>query len=139
VIARPDPSDPADGRKRAEDVLRPGAPAQDRERRNTGTGRKRGAFGTKLAVAAVAILGVNGYLALTSHPNAPDATGSSETEFATPQQRSTTTDRRFQCDGRTHCSQMTSCAEAIYFLQHCPNTQLDGNNDGEPCEQQWCN
>lgn len=45
----------------------------------------------------------------------------------------------FQCDGRTMCSQMTSCAEATYFLQHCPNTRMDGNNDGEPCERQWCN
>jgi hypothetical protein len=44
----------------------------------------------------------------------------------------------FQCDGRTHCSQMTSCAEAEYFLRNCPNTQMDGNNDGEPCERQWC-
>ena len=46
---------------------------------------------------------------------------------------------QFKCDGRTHCSQMTSCAEATFFLQHCPNTKMDGNNDGEPCEQQWCN
>ncbi|WP_200944236.1 MULTISPECIES: excalibur calcium-binding domain-containing protein [unclassified Lysobacter] len=46
---------------------------------------------------------------------------------------------QFKCDGRTHCAQMTSCAEATFFLQHCPNTQMDGNNDGEPCEQQWCN
>ena len=46
---------------------------------------------------------------------------------------------QFKCDGRTHCSQMTSCAEAEYFLKHCPNTQMDGNNDGEPCEKQWCN
>ena len=44
----------------------------------------------------------------------------------------------FKCDGRTHCSQMTSCAEATYFVQHCPNTQMDGNNDGVPCERQWC-
>lgn len=44
----------------------------------------------------------------------------------------------FSCDGRQHCSQMTSCAEATYFIQHCPNTQMDGNNDGVPCEQQWC-
>ena len=44
----------------------------------------------------------------------------------------------FSCDGRTRCSEMTSCAEAQYFLQHCPNTQMDGNNDGEPCEEQWC-
>ena len=46
---------------------------------------------------------------------------------------------QFKCDGRTHCSQMTSCAEAAYFVQHCPNTKMDGNGDGEPCEQQWCN
>lgn len=44
----------------------------------------------------------------------------------------------FQCDGRTHCSQMRSCEEARYFIQHCPNTQMDGDRDGEPCEQQWC-
>ncbi len=45
----------------------------------------------------------------------------------------------YQCDGRTHCSQMRSCAEATYFLQHCPNTKMDGDRDGIPCENQWCN
>ena len=44
----------------------------------------------------------------------------------------------FSCDGRKHCSQMTSCAEATYFSNNCPNTKMDGNNDGIPCEQQWC-
>ncbi|KAF0812683.1 hypothetical protein IGB42_02975 [Andreprevotia sp. IGB-42] len=44
----------------------------------------------------------------------------------------------WRCDGRTHCSQMTSCAEARFFLAHCPDVKMDGNNDGEPCEQQWC-
>lgn len=44
----------------------------------------------------------------------------------------------FRCDGRTHCSQMTSCAEATWFINHCPGTQMDGNRDGVPCEQQWC-
>jgi hypothetical protein len=44
----------------------------------------------------------------------------------------------FKCDGRIYCSQMTSCAEATYFLEHCPGTKMDGNNDGVPCEQQWC-
>lgn len=46
--------------------------------------------------------------------------------------------RQFSCDGRTHCSQMRSCEEAEYFIRHCPNTKMDGNNDGEPCESQWC-
>jgi hypothetical protein len=44
----------------------------------------------------------------------------------------------YKCDGRIYCSQMTSCAEATYFLQNCPGTRMDGNNDGIPCEKQWC-
>jgi hypothetical protein len=45
---------------------------------------------------------------------------------------------QYKCDGRTHCSQMTSCEEATYFLRNCPGVKMDGNNDGVPCEQQWC-
>ena len=44
---------------------------------------------------------------------------------------------QFKCDGRTHCSQMRSYEEALYFLRNCPNTKMDGNNDGEPCERQF--
>jgi hypothetical protein len=45
----------------------------------------------------------------------------------------------YKCDGRTHCSQMTSCEEAIFFLKNCPGVKMDGDNDGIPCEKQWCN
>lgn len=44
---------------------------------------------------------------------------------------------QFKCDGRTYCSQMTSLAEAEFFLQHCPNTKMDGDRDGNPCERQF--
>ena len=44
----------------------------------------------------------------------------------------------FKCDGRTYCSQMRSCGEATFFLRNCPNINMDGNNDGIPCEKQWC-
>lgn len=44
---------------------------------------------------------------------------------------------RFVCDGRTHCSQMTSRDEAVFFIKNCPNTRMDGDNDGNPCEQQF--
>jgi len=40
----------------------------------------------------------------------------------------------FTCDGREHCSQMTSRAEAEFFVRHCPNTRMDSDHDGEPCE-----
>jgi micrococcal nuclease len=43
-----------------------------------------------------------------------------------------------RCDGRTSCSQMRSCAEASWFLKNCPGVKMDGNNDGVPCERQWC-
>jgi hypothetical protein len=45
----------------------------------------------------------------------------------------------YKCDGRKYCSQMTSCAEATYFLQHCPDVKMDGGSaNGVPCESQWC-
>ncbi len=44
----------------------------------------------------------------------------------------------FRCDGRQYCSQMKSCAEAKYFLAHCPGVHMDGDKNGIPCERQWC-
>jgi len=43
----------------------------------------------------------------------------------------------YQCDGREYCSQMGSYEEAKFFIDHCPNTKMDGNNDGVPCERQF--
>lgn len=40
----------------------------------------------------------------------------------------------YQCTGKQHCSQMASCGEARFYLQHCPDTKMDGDGDGEPCE-----
>jgi len=75
-------------------------------------------------------------------------TGSSESllsklEKAVSPSSSSNSDRsankaQFKCDGRTHCSHMTSCEEATFFLKNCPGTKMDGNNDGVPCEKQWC-
>jgi len=47
--------------------------------------------------------------------------------------------KQFQCDGRTRCAQMTSCDEAKFFNANCPGARMDGDKDGIPCEQQWCN
>lgn len=48
------------------------------------------------------------------------------------------TSKSFTCDGRQYCSQMSSCAEAKYFLANCPGVKMDGDKNGIPCEQQWC-
>jgi Excalibur calcium-binding domain len=55
-----------------------------------------------------------------------------------PVERAEPAASRFRCDGRVYCSQMTSCEEATWFLQHCPGVKMDGEGDGVPCERQWC-
>ncbi len=45
---------------------------------------------------------------------------------------------KYRCDGREYCSQMTSCEEAKFFINNCPNTKMDGDGDGIPCWRQWC-
>lgn len=40
----------------------------------------------------------------------------------------------FTCSGKTTCGQMTSCAEARFYLTTCGVNRLDGDKDGTPCE-----
>ena len=67
---------------------------------------------------------------------APAQTAKTSVSSTTAQPVKITT--TFKCDGRQHCSQMTSCSEAKYFLKNCPGVKMDGDNDGIPCEDQWC-
>ena len=62
----------------------------------------------------------------------------SRTSRPTPETPVVPSSPQFTCDGRQYCSQMRSCAEATYFLQHCPTVKMDGDGDGVPCERQWC-
>ncbi len=63
----------------------------------------------------------------TSSPPSPPATTSSSV-FYKPLLSN------FSCDERLYCSQMNSLAEAEFFTRNCPNTRMDGDKDGEPCE-----
>ena len=49
----------------------------------------------------------------------------------------TPSNRNYECDGRTYCSQMNSYEEAKFFLDNCANKKLDGDHDGIPCEKQF--
>lgn len=122
-----------DGKKQAKNILCPTRPAVRLHRLREPTSRrdKPGLLRRLIPLAFVVALGAYGYseYARRVTPQTADATPFSDT--AAP--------ASFHCDGRTHCSQMTSCAEAEFFLRNCPNVQMDGNHDGEPCEQQWCN
>lgn len=78
-----------------------------------------------------------------SHPTvdvAPQASPSATRSNSPPaSRRDSDAAGQYKCDGRTYCSQMTSCAEATYFLRNCPGVKMDGDKDRMPCEKQWCN
>lgn len=81
--------------------------------------------------------GVAGYASFASRSSAaPASTTTSANRPATTPAAATA---GFRCDGRQHCSQMNSLQEAAYFLQHCQDTRMDGDGDGQPCEAQFAN
>lgn len=40
-----------------------------------------------------------------------------------------------QCEGKKTCKEMSSCAEARFYLTQCGVSRLDGDGDGMPCEK----
>ena len=122
-----------DGKQQAKDITCPTRPTEKPYRLSEPAKRpnKPGLLGRLIPIGLVVALGVYGYDAYTQRI-VP------QTAFKAPS-REAEAPSSFRCDGRTHCSQMTSCAEAEFFLRNCPGVEMDGNHDGEPCEQQWCN
>lgn len=100
--------------------------------------RRKGRWGGKL----IPLLVLAGLFSLYSRFSAEFASLPSAPSFSQEDSTSNSTIQAptfvRQCDGRQHCSQMTSCEEATWFLQNCPNTKMDGEGDGIPCERQWC-
>jgi predicted negative regulator of RcsB-dependent stress response len=93
-----------------------------------------------IVIVLLAVLAWQGFAKYQSSraSKAPKGLADVEQLPASPDRKPSAPSQRFACDGRTRCSQMTSCEEATFFLKNCPGTKMDGNNDGVPCEQQWC-
>ena len=106
----------------------PPRPTSTRERSNPYR-RRKSSWSGKLIPLLVLVGLFSIYSRFSAESMAPLPVSSfNQEEVSTPQ--ATTFIR--QCDGRQHCSQMTSCEEATWFLQHCPNTKMDGEGDGIP-------
>lgn len=43
-----------------------------------------------------------------------------------------------RCGAKKYCTQMESCAEALFYLRECGVTTVDGDQDGVPCEARLC-
>lgn len=123
-----------DGKRRAVRVMRPGQPSIKPSAIARASRRPPASmFGSALTLAAIVGLGAYGYSQYVQRASSIEATAEkSPARFASPSSR-------YACDGRTMCSQMTSCGEATFFIRNCPSTQMDGDEDGVPCESQWCN
>ena len=146
-----------DGRKRAVRVRRPGdraAPgpahrrseqaytqkAEHRSSRRRADSSSGSSFGSSL-IALLLVAGLGWYVyglyserALASSRAATPQSAMSPNATANPPAAPS----RYACDGRQHCSQMSSCEEAKFFIRNCPDTKMDGDGDGVPCEQQLC-
>jgi cold shock CspA family protein len=126
-----------EGKKRATRVRRPGSsrPIASRERSAVRPRQTHSPSGRMAGVALAVVIGALGF----SEYSQRASRGSDASWAATPaRQADRSSAPAFRCDGRTRCGQMTSCAEARYFLANCPGTKMDGDRDGIPCEQQWC-
>ena len=127
-----------DGKRCAVRVVRPGGRLSPHAARRAIGGRPRNG----LPAALLALLVIGGIAAFGYSRLAPRATPEAVRAASIPVSSAQAADHAipptFACDGRTRCPQMTSCAEARFFLKQCPGTTMDGDHDGVPCEDQWC-
>jgi cold shock CspA family protein len=142
------------GKKRAVSVLRPagatpGPRRSEQDQRRAAPGRRparrTGFFVKKIALVLLVAVGVYGYGQYSKRISAyrPAAEiGELVRPVVAPEPVPVPVQQQpalsFRCDGRQHCSQMTSCAEATFFLKNCPGVKMDGDGDGIPCEEQFC-
>jgi cold shock CspA family protein len=148
-----------DGKKQARNILCPTRPAEKPYRLSEPARRsekpyrlseparhsdKPGLFGRLIPIGFVIALGLYGYDQYTRRVPSQTYSEAQTPQMAPAAQSSnvgaavesgeTVTSTSFHCDGRQHCSQMRSRAEAEYFVSNCPDTKMDGDYDGIPCE-----
>ena len=129
-----------DGKKQARNILCPTRPTEKLYRLSEPARRsekpyrlsepvrrdKPGLFGRVIPLGMVIALGAYGYNEYSQRTTSQTAPA---VQFSVAPAPSS-----FHCDGRQHCSQMGSRAEAEYFLSNCHDTKMDGDHDGIPCE-----
>jgi cold shock CspA family protein len=119
-------------------------------------GRSTGSRGMTITIMAALLIMIAGYVwqkfdDRKSARQRTDNTAETGAVSASPQMPATpkstalveqltpgSTSSAFKCEGKKYCSQMTSCAEAKFYLKNCPGAEIDGDGDGIPCERQHC-
>lgn len=99
----------------------------------SGRGRPLRFLQPVLSLVVIAGLGYYGWHEFNARTRRVDplpGSNGSRRQFSSPTQ--------FQCQGKIHCSEITSCEEAMFYLKNCPGVKIDGDRNGIPCESQWC-
>ena len=95
--------------------------------------KPKGLFSSLFGLLAIACLIYYGYQNLSNRSEYTNSQVSKQT-LANIEQQKSVSNTNFKCDGRQHCSQMNSREEAEWFSQNCPDTKMDGDKDGDVCE-----
>lgn len=109
-----------------------------RRHRSQAPRRRWGGLAALACLLAVALVGYRFVQPESAHPSETLAHPVESAEVRNLADNTPDAPQLFQCDGRTMCSQMHSCAEATFFIKQCPGAKMDGDGDGVPCESQWC-
>ncbi|MFB2538302.1 cold shock domain-containing protein [Acinetobacter sp. c3-l95] len=115
--------------------------SQNRSAKNARNTKKSnnnsGIFGsvfTILALAAIAYYGYQHFFAKSTTTQNQQTLVNQPTANSSQSTAPTSSQSEFKCDGREYCSQMSSREEAEWFNKNCPNTKMDGDGDGDVCE-----
>ncbi|MFK5968631.1 MAG: excalibur calcium-binding domain-containing protein, partial [Candidatus Marithrix sp.] len=87
-----------------------------------------------ISILALGYTGVTIYKTLTKEPELKNTDLSPNVDpiiISTPKKKKYS---KYSCDGKVHCSEMSSCEEARFYIKNCSGTKIDGDNDGKPCE-----
>lgn len=96
-------------------------------------------FSFSFAMVGLALLLVLGYMGYVRLSN-PGSTMSASLYKIVSARDALRSHPEFQCrPEKNSCSKMSSCAEALFHQERCKVPDMDGDHDGIPCEQQWCN
>jgi cold shock CspA family protein len=130
-----------DGKKEAKNLVCPGRPPTVRKQSSHHTNsptRRASLISRALTLMFIVLIGVFAYDQISRRSFSATTAVAMEGETGTAPIAVPSPPSIFRCDGRQHCSQMNSCAEAKYFLKNCPDTKMDGDHDLIPCEQTLC-
>lgn len=101
--------------------------------------RQGSSGGLSSAIVGLVLLLMLGYVAYVRFSNR-DSTISASVYKIVSARDALRPHPEFQCiPEKNSCSKMASCAEALFHQERCKVPDIDGDGDGIPCEQQWCN